>query len=172
MNILFHLVTSVGVTVIVTDTTGICKVREGIIPGICAFSAGLIIHGILDYLPHTYPFSATVDVFLSLLVVAALIISSKPKYWLIICLAMLGSVFPDVIDLLPSILNKYLTFDLPVGNKIFPWHWADYSGSIFIGKSIASDINHFSVLIITIIVCYCRRKDFIEIFIKRKYPLT
>ncbi len=168
MNVLFHVTTAVGVAVVLTDTTKIKSVKESITPAFFAFVCGVVIHGILDYMPHTYPFNAKLDAILGLLIMCIAVFISTRKYILIVSLAFLGSIFPDLIDLMPSILNRYLGLNISFyQDKLFPWHWSEYSGSIFIGKNIVSDINHILVVLLTAIICWCRRTDFKNIFLGR-----
>ncbi|WP_029905900.1 hypothetical protein [Prevotella sp. 10(H)] len=166
MNVIFHVATGVGAVATLVSIPNMQTAKGRILYGGCAFVAGVIIHGILDYLPHCYPLSAKVDAGISLLLIAAFIYFIKSGYRLFAFLSFAGCIFPDIVDLLPSILNKYLNLDIPLSDKIFPWHYPDYSGSIFIGKSIASDINHVMVVLLVAIICWCRRTDIKSLFIK------
>jgi hypothetical protein len=57
----------------------------------------------------------------------------------------LGAIFPDLADLGPAILNKQMQLNLPTV-KIFPWHWKQYSGSIYDGsRQWLSLLNHLLV---------------------------
>jgi hypothetical protein len=160
MNIFFHVTTAVGIAVALTDTAKTDTKKAVLITGAAAFVTGVLVHGILDYMPHTYPFAAKVDAILGLLIIAVTLFFTNRRYVWIMALAFLGCVFPDLVDLSVPIVNKYTGLSLPVGDKIFPWHQKENSGSIFTGHSTASDINHVAVLLITVIVCLCRRADF------------
>jgi len=164
MNVIFHVTTAIGLAVALTDTTRIRDAKDTIIPAVSAFVSGIFIHGVIDYLPHTYPFSAKLDIIISFLFIVIILVIVKKKYLSIMGLAFWGCILPDIIDLLPPMINKYLGFQLTVNDKIFPWHTHEYSGSIFIGTSIASDINHIAVVLITAMVCWCRRNDFMSFF--------
>ena len=166
MNVIFHVTTALGVAAVLTDTFNIKSVKESFIPASFAFISGVIIHGILDYLPHTYPLSAKVDTVLGLLIIVGVTFLSNRKYTLIVGLAFLGSIFPDLVDLLPSVADKYLGLDITNHTKVFPWHWKEYSGSIFNGNDRVSDINHILVLALTAIVCWFRRRDLKKILSK------
>lgn len=168
MNVLFHVTTAVGIVATLTDTNKINSVKDSLIPGLFAFGCGIFIHGVLDYMPHTYPIAPKVDFVLSLLIIIALIYLSGRKYSIIIGLAFLGSVFPDIVDLLPAILNKYAGLDLPVNDKFFIWHRQEYSGSIFTGHDLLSDINHICVVVLTAVICWFRRADLQRIFKRAK----
>jgi len=164
MNVFFHVATAVGIAVSFTDTNKIKRGKDTVIPACCAFISGIFIHRILDYIPHTYPFSAKTDVIISLFLIAVMLALANRKCIIILIFAILGCTLPDLIDLLPSIVNKYMNLNIPVTEKIFPWHSPLYSGSIFTGTSTASDINHIGILLIIAMICWCRKTDFINIF--------
>lgn len=168
MNVFFHVTTAIGIVAIVTDTNKIQSARDTIIPALSGFLMGLVIHGVLDYMPHCYPFAAKVDMIISLLIIIIAFVLANKKYYLIWLFSFLGSVFPDIIDLLPSILDKYLNLNLSISEKVFPWHWNEYSGSIFTGQDTVSDINHLLVIVVTFVVCWCRRSDLKQMFMKEK----
>lgn len=166
MNVFFHVSTAIGVAVVLTDTTKIKSVKASIIPALFAFGCGVIIHGILDYLPHGYPFNAKPDAILGLLIISITTFLSAKKYRLIVGAAFLGSIFPDLLDLLPSIVNKYSGLSIFVNEyKFFPWHWKEYSGSIFTaGMDPVSALNHLMVILLTVITCWFRRTDMKRMF--------
>jgi len=56
--------------------------------------------------------------------------------------------------------------NVTVHTKFFPWHWKEYSGSIFYVGDRVSDINHISVIILTAIVCWFRKTDLKNMFRK------
>ena len=133
------------------------------------FVTGILIHGVLDYLPHSYPLPSRFDIgFAFLLFVAGFLVSQKQNKLLVaVCFA--GCVFPDVIDLGGEIANKHLGIPVPhLSFNIFPWHWKEYSGSIYNGRrQTESNIYHISFLLICLTVIYSKRKDFF-IFWTRK----
>ena len=67
------------------------------------------------------------------------------------------------MDLLPAILNKYVGLHLPIIDKIFPWHWHDYSGSIYTQNCGVSTFNHILVVLTIAVICWFRRVDLLEI---------
>ncbi|MBB4035029.1 hypothetical protein GGR21_000918 [Dysgonomonas hofstadii] len=166
MNVIFHVATAISLTIALTDTNKIKTVKDTIIPACGGLISGVFAHGIIDYLPHTYPLSAKPDIIISFLLIAAMLVIANKQYILILSFTIFGCVLPDLVDLLPPMMNKYLGFQISVNEKIFPWHMPEYSGSIFAGKSLASDINHIAVLLITVMICWCRRSDFSNIFIR------
>lgn len=167
MNVFFHVTTAIGVMAVVSDRQKIDNPKTTIMPSACAFVLGVIIHGVIDYIPHTYPFSAKVDVILSLAIILLVSFQARRRYRLIVAMSFLGCIFPDLVDLLPAIINKIIGLNIPICDKIFPFHQKDYSGSIFAGTSIVSDVNHISVLLVTILIIWCRNSDFKRIFIKK-----
>ncbi|GHV38255.1 hypothetical protein FACS1894179_01360 [Bacteroidia bacterium] len=166
MNIFFHVATAVGVTATLTDTNRIESGKDSYKTGLLSMFCSCIIHGILDYIPHTYPLSSKLDVAISLIIIIILVWKANKPYRTIVSLAILGSILPDLIDLLPSISAKYTRLSLPVYDKVFPWHWSEYSGSIFGKSDTVSDINHILVLTVICVVCWCRRTDLKQVFLK------
>ena len=133
MNIFFHTTAAIGLIATLNDTKNSSSSnKKSIQRSLVAFGVGIVSHGALDYIPHCYPINPKLDVILGLLIMISLTIKCKPNYRLIVAATFLGSIFPDLIDLSPQILNQYLGLSLPIQEKIFPWHWQKYSGSIFI----------------------------------------
>lgn len=171
MNVLFHTTAAIGVAVMLTDTHKVKPdtiFKDSISTGFFAFVTGIISHGALDYIPHCYPVNSKADAILGLATIITLTLLTVKKYRPIIGLAFTGSIFPDMIDLSPAILNKYLGLSFPITDNIFPWHWHDYSGSIYTQECDVSAINHFIVLMIVAIVCWFRQADLKTMFDRRK----
>ncbi|KAA5537057.1 hypothetical protein F0919_05120 [Taibaiella lutea] len=167
MNVLFHSITAIGLTVAFTDTSK--PIKNIVFKNSCfVFLTGIIFHGILDYFPHCYPIPSQTDAIVSLLLMVVAILSAKGKYKLIVAASFAGNIFPDLIDLSFGILNKYLNLNIPVLPKIFPWHWPEYSGSIYNGDCNISNINHSIVVVTVLIICILKRKDFKSIFLTQK----
>ena len=166
MNVLFHTTAAIGIAASIIDTrkAGADSVRNRTIRGSLAFLLGIMAHGALDYIPHCYPINSKVDVIIGLLIILASTLLAGKSYKLIVAMALTGSIFPDIIDLSPAIANKYMGLNLPVYKNFFPWHWKEYSGSIYNANCSVSAINHFMVLISTAIVCWVKRKDLQVIF--------
>jgi hypothetical protein len=162
MNILLHTTTAISVAVLLTDTNRIKQATNSKIiywTSFFAFTVSLISHGALDYIPHCYPINSKFDAIAGLLMILITIWMTNKKYRLIIGLAFAGCIFPDLVDHLPSILNKEFGFSLPIFEKIFPWHVKEYSGSIYSGNCNISNLNHALLLLTIAIVFYCRWKD-------------
>ena len=166
MNVLFHITTGLSTAVLLTDTNEINENSDyrKILPiALFGFVIGIISHGALDYIPHCYPINSKLDILLGLLSILLLLLISKGRYKLIILGSLIGCVFPDIVDLLPSMLNKTLHLGLPEFEKLFPWHWKQYSGSIYSGACNVSFINHSLVALTVLIILWARRKDLLTL---------
>ncbi|MFB8787050.1 hypothetical protein, partial [Pasteurella multocida] len=73
----------------------------------------------------------------------------------------------DLIDLSPAIINKQLGWNLPIFDKLFPWHFKKYSGSIYTDDCIISTINHIAFVIVVSVICWYKRSIMKDIFSKR-----
>lgn len=167
MNVLFHTTTAIGVAVILTDTKRIGQSNTSmtiVLTGILAFFVGVISHGALDYIPHCYPINSKIDVIAGLFMICVVTWLTNKKYRIIMGLSFLGSVFPDIIDLFPEIVSSQLGITIPKTDKVFPWHFHDYSGSIFTGNCTNSNLNHTLLMLTLSIICWSRRADFKMIF--------
>jgi len=171
MNLVFHIATGIGVVVSLTDTSrvkekAINKIK--VLTGFFVFIVAVILHGVLDYIPHCYPLNAKPDVILCSVMFVSLIFVTNRRFKFIMFLALLGSIFPDLIDHSTLILNRFLRLNLPMGTKLFPWHWEGYSGSLYHQGWLISTINHIALLITLLIICWQRRLDFRTIFTKKE----
>ena len=171
MNILFHTTTAICVAVLLADTKRANQApdtKNKVLRCTLAFIVGIISHGVLDYIPHCYPINSKIDAIAGLTMILVTIKLTNKKYRLLMGLSLLGCIFPDLIDLSPGIINKLLGSNLPVLNKIFPWHLQEYSGSIYTGKCAISTLNHLLLLCIILIICWSRLTDFMLLFKKDK----
>lgn len=75
-----------------------------------------------------------------------------------------GSVFPDLIDLSPQILNKQLGVSLPEFETFFPWHKHEYSGSIYDEKHSRSIIYQIIVVLVVVVICYFNKRKLRRLF--------
>jgi hypothetical protein len=159
MNVIFHLTTSFTIAVVsirsVKKISGekISKTRL-----LFSFLLSVISHGILDLTPHCYPINSRADAIIgSLLVLSCILLVAEP-YKLLFSLCIAGSIFPDLIDLSPKILNKYLNLSLPIFQNIFPWHWKSLSGSIYTNSCQTSNIIHVALLLFILTTLILNRK--------------
>jgi hypothetical protein len=164
MNVLFHM--AVGATIIV----GITKINEesqfeNKKISVVGFVLGALSHGILDYIPHCYPINSKVDVISSLIIFLLLIYYVKNKFKILVITTLLGSIFPDLIDLSPGIMNSLFNINLLIFDTIFPWHFQNYSGSIYINNCNISNINHVLTILFCLII-FVLNKEKLKIIIK------
>ena len=171
MNVLFHTTVAFGVAVLLTDTNRVrpnAIVKDSLITGLIAFAIGIILHGVLDYMPHCYPIDSKVDAILSFIIIAILIYLTNKRYRLITGLAFFGGIFPDLADHSQGILNKYFGLNFPIGDKFFPWHWQEYSGSIYNSNCGISTLNHILIILTVVGFCWVRRTDMKRMFNKNE----
>jgi hypothetical protein len=145
MNVIFHTTAAIGVTVLFAETDKIdnsLKIRKIFGTSILVFAMGIISHGVLDYIPHCYPINSKLDVILGSIIISTTTWFMNKRCRLISLSSFMGSIFPDLVDLLPSILNKQIGLGLPINNKVFPWHWQEFSGSVYNNNCNISTMNH------------------------------
>ena len=165
MNVTFHTLTSLAIAAVLSTKQTKPVANESFVfsdvPLLSiGFVAGVMIHGLLDYVPHSYPIKSIIDVALSLGFFLAATIFIRQRHRLLAALCFLGAIFPDLVDLGPAIFNKHLGWHLPVV-KIFPWHWPQYSGSIYDGSRQLSSLKaHVLVAGISLSLLYLCRKNF------------
>ena len=152
MNVLFHLAAGFGIAVALCNQ----ELKPKKIPTATAGAfIAFVSHALLDYTPHCYPINSKVDFIAGFILLLVLSFFARKEYRWIMLATLCGSVLPDIIDLLPAILNKQFHLNLPVYAKIFPWHWKIYSGSIYINECQVSNINIglllFSVLLVVLL---------------------
>jgi len=167
LNVLFHIAAGLSTAVLISDTSQLTKDAEyqQIVPvALSGFVIGVISHGALDYIPHCYPINSKLDISLGLLSILVLLWLSKGRYKWIFLGSLLGCIFPDLVDLAPAMLDQAFNLGLPEFKKLFPWHWKQYSGSIYSGECEVSFINHCLVLLTSSIVWWARRKDLSTLF--------
>ncbi|MCX2745339.1 hypothetical protein OO013_15785 [Mangrovivirga sp. M17] len=148
MNVIFHI--AAGTAII----AGHSNFRNDSLSNqvklsITGFTLGVISHGILDYSPHCYPINSKWDAIVGLILILFALWKSRMKWISIVGFIYLGSLFPDLVDLSPGILNGLTGINLPEYDNIFPWHYHEYSGSIYNGDCEVSSVNHF----LTILFC-------------------
>lgn len=110
------------------------------------FGIALLLHGLLDYAPYSYPIPSALHVPLSLGLWLVATRYAKPQHRILVGICFLGGVFPDLLDLAPPLANRHLGWALPV-TEFFPWHWRQYSGSIYDGSHALESVILHSIVI-------------------------
>jgi hypothetical protein len=158
MNVIFHALGSFATAAVLC-----LKPNEEIwnLPKLAVgFFAGILIHGILDSLPHQYPLYSKFDVIFALVLLAIMFSLAQKQNRLLILACFGGAIFPDVVDLSAGIANKHLGIAIPQFSfKMFPWHWKEFSGSIYDGsRRVESNIYHIIVLLTFSVLTFAYRK--------------
>jgi hypothetical protein len=165
MNVTFHTLTALGGAAVLAskkkDPERNAWVVSSDMPLLgLGFVAGVLTHGLLDYAPHSYPIESRLDMALSLSLFLVALFFSRIRHWVLAAACFFGSVFPDLADLGPAILNKQLGLSLFVV-KIFPWHWREYSGSIYDGSRDAESLlYHVLVLSVGLYLLWTYRNSY------------
>lgn len=173
MNAIIHLATGFGIALTIIEaqspkTTSL----HTTVQAAAGFTAGIIVHALLDYAPHCYPVNSRVDFISSFILLGTLIVTARKQYRLLLCCCLTGSVFPDIADLLPAIVNKQLGWHLPVSRTpLFPWHQKVYSGSLYSGNCSISNINTGMVLAIVTGMILLKRRRLRTIFSLKTAPV-
>jgi hypothetical protein len=151
MNVVFHTLTSVGITHVAARALppepapsgrALPLPRGSFAVVLAAFVAGVLSHGILDGLKHGYPIHYELDPPLGLVSIAIWCVCARPRYRLLGLVAFLGAILPDLVDLGPGVVRALVGGRLPhPSGHLFPWHWHDGSGSLYPGRGLDSGDN-------------------------------
>jgi hypothetical protein len=165
MNVTFHMLSAVATAAILSSRQNNRTSHRCVPPNLSVVAAGFVVgvfaHGLLDYAPHSYPIKPIADVSISLALLGTAMTLANPRCRLLLGACSLGSVFPDLVDLAPAIVNKRLGWSLPVV-KLFPWHWRQYSGSIYDGsRKLDSLLCHILVIAASFILLCVFRRSFL-----------
>jgi hypothetical protein len=154
LNVAFHALAALAI-----GQTAACRAAAATRPGAragiiaIAFVLGVMSHGVLDGLPHEYPFRWLGDTIASLALVTTWMLITRPGYRALPLIAIAGALLPDVIDHVPEDLNRHLGTHLPVLPNLFPWHHRGGSGSL--SGIVAPDARGASIANHIIVVAYC-----------------
>lgn len=163
MNVTFHVFGSIATAAVLglspdekwSSVSALKKYAIG-------FVTGVIIHGVLDFLPHNYPIASKFDVIFALfiLVLGLFLAQNRNRFLILVCFS--GAIFPDVVDLGAGIANKHLGIPIPqLDFKLSPWHWKEYSGSIYDGsRFFESTVYHVLFLLMCVSLIYAYRNSF------------
>ena len=158
MNVTFHTIGALATAAFLSSTqarpaSDATIARPSLLIAVIGFVAGVVEHGIMDYMPHSYPIPSGIDVVFSIILFTVAVALAKPQFRLLVTACFIGSIFPDLVDLGPAILNRHLGWTLPTV-RIFPWHWPQYSGSLSHGtKRFQSAVSHCAVIVVCVSVC-------------------
>jgi len=172
MNVTFHTITSLSFSVLVSKkispATNKYFLKSDTKYFLILLFINILVHGLLDIMPHNYPLNSILDVSLSLAFFLMTIFIVTKRFHLTIMMSFFFAVLPDIIDIAPKLLNKYLNTNLLVFN-LFPWHYPQYSGSMYNGQySLFSLINHSIVLAFFIVVVVINRNYLRNTVLKSK----
>jgi|SRR6266498_401681 len=164
VNVTFHTTGALATAAFLSSTqaraaSGGTAPRHSLLIAVIGFVAGVVEHGIMDYVPHSYPIPSGMDVVVSIMLFVVAVAQTKPQFRVLVTACFIGSVFPDLVDLGPSIINRHLGWTLPTV-KIFPWHWPQYSGSLYHGaKRFQSYVSHCVVIGFCVSLCWFYRRS-------------
>lgn len=159
MNVIFHVMTAISLGGIAAKGSKPQKIRVRTV--VLIFIVGILLHGLLDVLPHQYPLPKSIDVTVSTLTMVIILSFLKAnQIRIIFATAFLGSIFPDLVDFGPVLMNRLFGMNIPTF-KIFPWHWDRFSGSIMGGGyNLKSLISHAAVILINVLIFFtCSLKN-------------
>ena len=164
MNVTFHALGSFAAAAVLSAKLVPCEncffLRSDLPFLAVGFVAGVLLHGLLDFAPHSYPFPAAFDVLLCLALFAAFAFLVRRRNLVLLVACFVGCLFPDIVDLLPAMINKRVNLGLPVV-KVFPWHWREFSGSIYDGSQrFESNLWHSLLLATSVILLVSFRQRF------------
>jgi hypothetical protein len=137
MNVVFHALASFGIA-----HTAARGMNEQEPPATwrdagrlaAAFVAGVLSHGVLDGLKHGYPIHYEIDPPLALVFLGVWLALVRRDHRVLVVVAFLGAVLPDLVDLGPAVANHLFGWHLPKRPHLFPWHLLDGSGSMYPAK--------------------------------------
>jgi len=151
VNVTFHTTVALATAAFLSSTqsrpaSGGTAARPSLLIAVIGFVAGVVEHGVMDYVPHSYPIPSGMDVVFSIILFTVAVALTKPQFRVLVTVCFIGSIFPDLVDLGPPILNRHLGWSLP-SVKIFPLHWPQYSGSLDHGANNLQSVVSHSVFI-------------------------
>jgi hypothetical protein len=154
MNTTFHMLAGVAVGAACSRW----ETRHEIARLGLGFATSVLLHGVMDVTPHSYPISSPLDVALGLAIAASALFLARQAVRPLLVACCLGSVFPDLVDLAPAIINRHTGLSLPTP-EFFSWHWRTYSGSMYGGsRNIESWLYHLMVVVIAASSIYILRR--------------
>jgi len=83
------------------------------------FISNIIMHGVMDLVPHDYPITTMMDVFISFALFFLAIIFVKKEFRSAVFFCFLGGALPDLVD------KGFFRVLRMNSIKLFPWHWSN-----------------------------------------------
>lgn len=170
MNITYHTMLGVASSAVLVKT--IPNLENSKIYKIApiAIAVNIILHGVLDLLPHSYSLMMIKDGLISLFLIGLSIIFIKRKYKLLTLTCIFGAILPDVID-------KIIIRTNPIINSyIFPWHNSGIINKFYSVYLEIIPVQHFQymdiiIILISVIILIKYKEKFIRSFndFKLKY---
>jgi len=114
MNVIFHTLASVATAAVLSTQLKEKKLinSTGLTILVIGFTTGILLHGLLDWMPHQYPLPSVLDVVVSLILFSIIFMLAHNEARWILFACFLGAVFPDLVDLGPAILNRQMQLHL------------------------------------------------------------
>jgi hypothetical protein len=163
LNIAFHTLAALAIGQSAACRLQVAQRRwQRIAIGVVTFLLGVMSHGVLDGLPHEYPFRWPAETVLITVLLVTWMVIIQPRYRGLLLIAVAGALLPDVIDHVPRDLNRHLGTHLPELPKLFPWHHRGGSGSLSgtvpPDAHVASIANHIIVVSCSVLMLVLSRR--------------
>lgn len=145
MNITYHTVLGVASTSVMTkiipeeDNIKIYKI------GTIGVGINILLHGILDILPHNYSLTMIKDGIITLFLIAVAMFFVNNKYRLLTLCCVGGAILPDVIDKI--IIRNIST----VNFYVFPWHNAEIINNFYLVYLKIIPMQYFGITDIVVV---------------------
>lgn len=161
MNIVFHCVAATGIIALAAAPL---KNGKPILSSLVMLALGIISHGALDYIPHQYPIKSSIDVLSGLCYIVLILFLLRSTFRIAAAACFIGAIAPDIIDHSLEISNKYLHTSILIWKNIFPWHWHEYSGSLYGVGATVSHFNHLCLIFFVAVIIFWNWKVFRILF--------
>jgi len=117
VNLIFHTVFSVSTSPVISKK--IVKSDKTLKYLGLGFISNIIMHGVMDLVPHDYPITTMMDVFISFALFFLAIIFVKKEFRSAVFFCFLGGALPDLVD------KGFFRVLRMNSIKLFPWHWSN-----------------------------------------------
>jgi hypothetical protein len=163
LNVAFHTLSALAIGQTAAWRIDVADRRERPVAIVAlVFVLGVMSHGVLDGLPHEYPFKWLGDTVSTTALVVIWMAIIEPRHRALLLFAIFSAILPDIIDHVPRDLNRHLGTHLPELTKLFPWHHRGGSGSLSVNvpldARIASIAYHIIVVTFSIVMLWLSRR--------------